>query len=511
MKSFFLSFGLLGVILCSTLSVARAQDANYQDFILGERAMGMGGAFTSLANDPSASFYNPAGLAMMSRYQISLTLTIYGLEYRQKVKGVRRPEGTIDLENLRLAVIPTTAGAATKFGPKDSQGRREWATSVSVMMPSRYIVYFREGFQINNSNNLYLLHRDDQTFWAGPSIARRFGSFAIGLAGLYVHRDFSWLLTQTGTTRVCTDKNSKFCHVEEADGLVSSVEGWVGNLTFRLGLMYEFPTKWRLGLTIGFPSIRLWGEGSLLMQRFVLSKQQSGESPNLYVEQRHLVTNSPVPWEIRLGTSRQVSPSLLLSFDIAFYAPNSYTLLEVHPSKENPKKNLELFQYPLEIKRNMVFNFHFGGEYHLSRRVPLRFGLFTNFSSASDDVRFRCSDRACLPQIHMFGVTASIGIAIAHQVLDIGFNASYGEGVAQRIFHQQGLLFETVTKRHAFFYLYMSGLTQVLEYGVGELVKQIAKAPFLKKNFTPSSSSKKSTKRTSHRASKHSIAPQSTR
>jgi len=482
--------GIVGILFLTCFNFgwaknAEAQDSNYQDFILGERAMGMGGAFTALSNDPSAAFYNPAGLAMMSRYQISLSLTIYGLEYRAKSKGVRRPEGTIDLDTLRLAVIPTTAGVATKFGSKDRFGRREWATGITVMVPSRYIVYFREGFQINNSNNLYLLHREDQTFWAGPSIARRFGSFAIGISGLYVHRDFSWLLTQTGTTQTCIGTTKPICTVNEADGLVSSIEGWVGNLTFRLGLMYEFSTKWRIGLMFGLSSFRLWGEGSLLLQRFVLSRQNKGESPNQYVEQRHLVTNSTLPWEIRLGSAAKVSPRLLLSFDLAFYAPNSYTLLEVEFSKDTQKKDLELFQYPRKIDRNMVLNFHLGAEYSLTSHVPLRLGFFTNFSSSSDDVRLKCSDQACLPQIQMLGITASIGLEVGHQVLDFGFNASYGYGTAQRIYHQEGLRFEPVSKQHLFLYLYLSGLTQVLEYGVNELVKQfgVLSSSILKQKF----------------------------
>jgi hypothetical protein len=38
----------------------------------GARALGMGGAFTAVANDPSATFWNPAGLANMSDHELLL-------------------------------------------------------------------------------------------------------------------------------------------------------------------------------------------------------------------------------------------------------------------------------------------------------------------------------------------------------------------------------------------------------------------------------------------------------
>ena len=36
---------------------------HYNDLILGERASGMAGAYSAVADDPSGAYYNPAGLA----------------------------------------------------------------------------------------------------------------------------------------------------------------------------------------------------------------------------------------------------------------------------------------------------------------------------------------------------------------------------------------------------------------------------------------------------------------
>ncbi|HEX6246191.1 MAG TPA: hypothetical protein VFZ61_34945, partial [Polyangiales bacterium] len=43
-------------------SPVRADPYHFQGIPLGQRALGFGGAYTGLAEDPSAAYYNPAGL-----------------------------------------------------------------------------------------------------------------------------------------------------------------------------------------------------------------------------------------------------------------------------------------------------------------------------------------------------------------------------------------------------------------------------------------------------------------
>ena len=44
---------------------ARADDNHYQNFLVGERAASIGGAYTALSDDASGAYYNPAGLAQL--------------------------------------------------------------------------------------------------------------------------------------------------------------------------------------------------------------------------------------------------------------------------------------------------------------------------------------------------------------------------------------------------------------------------------------------------------------
>ena len=54
------------------LVAAPAYPSGFQVMTQGARAMGMGLAFTAIADDPTAVFYNPAGLGWMSHYEASI-------------------------------------------------------------------------------------------------------------------------------------------------------------------------------------------------------------------------------------------------------------------------------------------------------------------------------------------------------------------------------------------------------------------------------------------------------
>ena len=70
---------------------------------IGARAMSMGGAFTAVADDASAVFWNPAGLAQLTDNQLFLSVddpgvfSNAGIIYRPPVKALRRRQLTIGL------------------------------------------------------------------------------------------------------------------------------------------------------------------------------------------------------------------------------------------------------------------------------------------------------------------------------------------------------------------------------------------------------------------------------
>ncbi|MDQ2971238.1 MAG: hypothetical protein M3R34_08870, partial [Acidobacteriota bacterium] len=68
--------------LAAFLAAPPAFPSGFQVMTQGAKATGMGLAFTAVADDPSAIFYNPAGLGWQKHFEAQI-----GSEFLSKVKG----------------------------------------------------------------------------------------------------------------------------------------------------------------------------------------------------------------------------------------------------------------------------------------------------------------------------------------------------------------------------------------------------------------------------------------
>ena len=71
---------MTGLIAVCSAAGAWAGEANYQPYVVGERAAGMGGAVAATADGMDACFYNPAGLGHETRDSISVNGTLYCIQ-----------------------------------------------------------------------------------------------------------------------------------------------------------------------------------------------------------------------------------------------------------------------------------------------------------------------------------------------------------------------------------------------------------------------------------------------
>ena len=80
---------LIATVVAAGLVPARteAQGLYYRSIPIGERAIGLGSAYTGIADDPSATYYNPGGLMSGGRFQLlgSLSSIVFS---RQKLENV---------------------------------------------------------------------------------------------------------------------------------------------------------------------------------------------------------------------------------------------------------------------------------------------------------------------------------------------------------------------------------------------------------------------------------------
>ena len=89
----------------------------------GGRATGMGGAFVALADDASASIWNPGGLALVSRLTYELNHTrLEAAEANEEFAAIALPSwrwGTLAFSLRHLAVAASTSARAQCPDPLD--------------------------------------------------------------------------------------------------------------------------------------------------------------------------------------------------------------------------------------------------------------------------------------------------------------------------------------------------------------------------------------------------------
>lgn len=95
---------ILSIIIllsCMVISPVHAQEKNgsyggaFLRIPVGARAIGMGGAFTAIANDATATYWNPAVLDRELGFQLTVTHAIMSLDRRHNFLGMVVPAGNL--------------------------------------------------------------------------------------------------------------------------------------------------------------------------------------------------------------------------------------------------------------------------------------------------------------------------------------------------------------------------------------------------------------------------------
>jgi long-chain fatty acid transport protein len=94
------ALGLLG-------SVAQAEGAGFEIYNQGARAMGFAGAYVAQAYDPSAIYFNAAGIGMLRGTHLYLSAGFGNLKTDFTGEGPYPPVGTLETTDRNLGVLPS--------------------------------------------------------------------------------------------------------------------------------------------------------------------------------------------------------------------------------------------------------------------------------------------------------------------------------------------------------------------------------------------------------------------
>ncbi|MCB0390929.1 MAG: outer membrane protein transport protein [Bdellovibrionales bacterium] len=346
--------------------------SNYNTLLLGERAAGMGGAYTSLSGDPAAcSFYNPATLARMEGTSLSAAVSVYN-KYETNFGEQRDFAGApLRVNQGSFVPIPTSSGSVFTF--------RNFAFGLSIVIPDS-ITY--EGEVKSDNGNISLLSLDDKSLWVGGNIAVNFSeSLAAGLTMYYTSRSYS---------RSITDRIENGAEVS----ITNEVKTLSNNsIIYILGFYEELTKNWNLGLSHRFSSLEVSGHGTY----FYSSVATTGALPSK--NEDGILSNTIIPSKTTLGLSYEKKNDLTLSMDLSYYGAEKYYDLQ-HSSGEL-------------ITHKNIWNINLGMELFPKDWLGVRAGVFTNFS-ASPKIPKNVSQRYP-DSIDMWGFSANAAIYTSSQ------------------------------------------------------------------------------------------------
>lgn len=456
------TIGLIGLLAAPA---ARADQFHYNNLTIGTRAVGMGGAFTAVADDASGVYYNPAGLAFALSNDISGSANAY---YQKKATYKNTLCGD-DFVEESGGSVPSFFGGLQKLdryveGLVFAFGA--YSTDSDLKDQDTLMKNKSEGC---NGVTIERYHRSSNaranSYYAGAAVGKRIGtSVAWGVGVSYVNMD---------------ELVQEYQDVRQTTALNETTQGWkllASNVRQRLtvfgaqpvlGIQAALPANVAIGLTlkkgiVASQSLQVDSETQTNImtndQKAALDANGSALGATGKVNSR-TVAQKPIgslPAEVRLGIAWFASPVLLWTVDIAYHT----AVTDAAVIKD--EKDISIFGERPYYAKEAVVDLATGVEYYVMPAIPLRFGLFTNNDArpkvAKGDYQ-KGTDKTCSnadwrkkycgqpDHIDYLGETLFIAWVQPNSQVAAGFVLQQGKGQAQKLgdYHVQDVVASSYT------------------------------------------------------------------
>ncbi|MDD5482410.1 MAG: outer membrane protein transport protein [Kiritimatiellae bacterium] len=382
---------VIGAIFFCALNT-RANEANYQQYVIGDRAAGMGGAGAALGTALDAAYYNPAGLAYTKQRTISVSASLYGWQKYNADDALYPAE---DAKTSSFITVPPAMGMVFFAAPQTAIG-------LGAFVPARYSLSDILAFP--RDHNYYNITIDDQTLMIGPSAAHAFSekwSVGIGIYGIY--RNYSSLQTvYLDTISYTGTRNLKY----KTFGLLGMA-----------GVQYRPTERWRFGLSAQCPAIDIWGNGEYQANE---EAYQDGVFIKDFGHADNMDAKYKIPAKFTVGAGWEKEKAFGIGLDLTWHLANSYNRLNGTLDETGEPAIAEY------INRSVV-DVNVGAEYYIANAYPIRAGFYTAFSAAPD-ADLKEQEKGYPGQIDEYGLTASVGRELDNVTMSLGVNYIFGSG-----------------------------------------------------------------------------------
>jgi long-chain fatty acid transport protein len=362
-------------------AAANADSYHYNNILIGDRAAGMGGAYTAISDDPSGLFYNPAGIAHAAGASLNGSVNAYNTT-ASEYKNVF---GNKSWKRESSGLIPNFFGLIQPF----AGGMAGFSVVVTDAVADDQDQHFSnftptggeavQDYYINFNNH-------DSTYNIGPSFALKLrGDLALGLSIYGHYRKKQFILNQqtflaNGQQRWTSD------YRQTTEYGINPV----------LGLMWA-PLQ-RLSLGLSMRKTQLLHSNSRNQQTDKQASDATIPQPIIST----FTTQRELPLELKFGGAYFANDSLLFSGDLSW----------------NKSAGARL----------AVVNIALGGEYYLNSRWALRAGMFSNMANTPT---LSATQTSQLEHVDLYGGSFSVTNFTRNSSLSLGINGSLGNGQAQ--------------------------------------------------------------------------------
>jgi long-chain fatty acid transport protein len=418
------------LVLLAPLAV-HADEGRYQDYAVGARALGLGGAFTALADDASGVFYNPAGIVDASRAKISISTSLYGVELvgaSALESATNRIESGVSAADL--IIIPSATGYVAGLGAPLPNGafRHAWAFGTRVPQYQSRFVEIEERLADGGVTRFRSTTRD-RTLHAGLAYGFRAGPWLrVGASAQYVLRTLN---TEEELVALGADPGASF--LTSNARLRTSIH----SLRFTGGAKLWPGPRWRVGVSVLSPTLSVYRDGAF-RSTLIDGRGDAPAVDEVEADLAGLDFASVLPLTVRAGVAFLERGDFALSADVVFHGSGAYELVPLAVlADDDDGISANDVPIPLEIVREPVVNAAFGAEKYLADNLSVSAGAFTNFSAApklqtEGAARALIDGTSRLSNIHTFGASLSLGLHTENVSSRLGVTGSLGFGDAVR-------------------------------------------------------------------------------
>jgi hypothetical protein len=406
-------------LLASTVGgpSARAQGASYQNHLVGERALGLAGAFVGVADDPSAIFHNPGGIASIDTSALAGSLWAVVRGARNLENGYRTALGDASLDFSSALSLPLFLSGVVKFGNKSADELRPHALGAALFSPQQKDYRFVDQLEDAGGVDRLEVRHGDSSRWLGLSYGYRprYG-LSLGLSAFLAGRSLSHDEVEIRAREQLPAESTVGSTVTRAGTLQVDTQ----HLMLRVGTLLHVTHELHAGIMLQVPGIELSGSADA-----EYLDTSVGPEPTQISIQRNtgMEGNLPVPWELRMGITILRPPDALLTLDLSLFGPVGSGSDPVDLVSEDAR--LGLFVAPRTHTRPSL-RCALGFETVLGGIVPLRGGAFFQRSAAPELPE--TSDVYMVDHIGYVGAAFSVGLRTGGYDFAIGATAEIGWG-----------------------------------------------------------------------------------